>query len=73
MRPPYRILNRNHFHRLAAEHLQTHLRFKDYKRKTSAQVLWSLLLAAAAPPGPPAWWWGPNQRPGARDAEAVGP
>jgi hypothetical protein len=29
MRPPYRILNRNHFHRLAAEHLQTHLGFKD--------------------------------------------
>jgi hypothetical protein len=49
MRPPHRILNRNHVHRLAAEHLQTHLGFKDYQRKTSAQVLWSLLLAAAAP------------------------
>jgi len=48
MRPPHRILNRNQVHRLAAEHLQAHLRFKDYKRKTSAQVLWSLLLAAAA-------------------------
>src|SRR4051794_38416037 len=48
MRPPHRILNRNHVHRLAAEHLQGHLQFKDYKRKTSAQVLWSLLLAAAA-------------------------
>jgi putative transposase len=48
MRPPHRILDRNQVHRLAAEHLQAHLEFKDYKRKTSAQVLWSLLLAAAA-------------------------
>jgi hypothetical protein len=48
MRPPHRILNRDHVHRLAAEHLQEHLKFKDYKRKTSAPVLWSLLLAAAA-------------------------
>ncbi|MBV8266091.1 MAG: hypothetical protein JO252_07180 [Planctomycetaceae bacterium] len=48
MRPPHHILNRNRVHRLAAEHLQTHLQFKDYKRKTSAQMLWSLLLAAAA-------------------------
>ena len=48
MRPPHRILHRNRVHRLAAEHLQTHLQFKDYKRKTSAQVLWSLWLAAAA-------------------------
>ena len=48
MRPPHRILNRNQVHRFAAEHLQAHLGFKDYKRKTSAQVLWSLLLAAAA-------------------------
>ena len=32
----------------AAQHLQAHLQFKDYKRKTSAPVLWSLLLAAAA-------------------------
>ena len=48
MRPPHRILNRNQVHRLAAGHLQAHLKFKDYKRKTSAQVLWSLLLAAAA-------------------------
>ena len=49
MRPqPHRILNRKKVHRLAAEHLQQHLKFKDSKRKTSAQVLWSLLLAAAA-------------------------
>jgi hypothetical protein len=48
MRPPHRILHRNRVHRLAAEHLQAHLKFKDYKRKTSAQTLWSLLLAAAA-------------------------
>ena len=48
MRPPHRILDRKKVHRLAAEHLQAHLKFKDYKRKTSAQVLWSLLLAAAA-------------------------
>src|SRR5947209_20049157 len=48
MRPPHRILDRKKVHRLAAEHLQAHLKFKDYKRKTSAQTLWALLLAAAA-------------------------
>jgi hypothetical protein len=48
MRPPHRILRRRHVHRLAAEHLQAHLRFQDYRRKTSARTLWSLLLAAAA-------------------------
>ena len=48
MRPPHRILDRNQVHRLATEHLQEHLKFKDYKKKTSAQVLWALLLAAAA-------------------------
>src|SRR3954467_1972066 len=48
MRPPHHILDRKKVHRLAAEHLQAHLQFQDYKRKTSAQVLWSLLLAAAA-------------------------
>src|SRR3954449_12993398 len=48
MRPPHRILNRHQVCRLAAEHLQGHLKFQDYRRKTSAQVLWSLLLAAAA-------------------------
>ena len=48
MRPPHRILDRNRVQRLAAEHLQDHLKFKDYKKKTSAQMLWSLLLAAAA-------------------------
>src|SRR5215217_4521522 len=48
MRPPHRILNRNQVHRLAAEHLQAHLQFRDYKLKTPARVLWSLLLAAAA-------------------------
>src|SRR4051795_8349450 len=48
MRPPHHILDRKKAHRLAVEHLQTHLKFRDYKRKTSATVLWSLLLAAAA-------------------------
>src|SRR5919112_644399 len=48
MRPDHHTLDRNQVHRLAAQHLQAHLQFKDYKRKTSAQVLWSLLLAAAA-------------------------
>jgi putative transposase len=48
MRPPHHILDRQRVYRLAAEHLQAHLQFKDYKKKTSAQVLWSLLLAAAA-------------------------
>src|SRR3954470_248237 len=48
MHPPRHRLDRNHVHRLAAEHLQNHLRFRDYKKKTAAHVLWSLLLAAAA-------------------------
>jgi hypothetical protein len=47
MRPPHHLLHRNQVHRVVAEHLQAHLNFKDYKRSTSAQVLWSLLLAAA--------------------------
>jgi putative transposase len=48
MRPPNPTLDRRQVHRAAAEHLQAHLQFKDYKRKTPAPVLWSLLLAAAA-------------------------
>jgi putative transposase len=48
MRPHHHTLDRRQVHRAAAEHLQAHLQFKDYKRKTSASVLWSLLLAAAA-------------------------
>src|SRR5437763_4463848 len=48
MRPPHHILDRNQVHRAAAEYLQAHLQFKDYKRTTSAPVLWSRLLAAAA-------------------------
>ena len=48
MRPPHHILDRRQVHRLAAEHLQAHLKFQDYKRKASAQVLWAMLLAAAA-------------------------
>src|SRR3982751_3851628 len=48
MRPNYHTLDRRQVHRAAADHLQAHLKFKDYKRKTSAPVLWSLSLAAAA-------------------------
>src|SRR4051812_24294335 len=48
MRPRNPTLDRRQVHRAAAQHLQTHLQFKDYKRKTAAPVLWSLLLAAAA-------------------------
>jgi putative transposase len=48
MRPQNHTLNSYQVHRAAAEHLQAHLKFKDYKRKTSARVLWSLLLSAAA-------------------------
>src|SRR3954454_293425 len=48
MRPNHHTLDRRQVHRAAAAHLQAHLQFKDYKRKTSARVLWSLLLAAAA-------------------------
>src|SRR5215208_400175 len=48
MRPTNHTLDRRQVHRAAAEHLQAHLQFRDYKRKTPAPVLWSLLLAAAA-------------------------
>jgi hypothetical protein len=48
MHPPHQILDRKKVHRLAAEHLQAHLKFKDYKRKVTAHVLWAVLLAAAA-------------------------
>src|SRR5512135_1634342 len=48
MHPPHHILDRKQVHRLAAEHLQAHLQFQDYKRKVTAHVLWSVLLAAAA-------------------------
>src|SRR5512135_536658 len=48
MRPPHRILYRKRVYRLAEQHLQAHLQFKGYKRKTSARTLWALLLAAAA-------------------------
>src|ERR1700740_1757662 len=48
MRPPHHILDRRQVHRLATEHRQAHLKFKDYKRRTSARPLWAMLLAAAA-------------------------
>src|SRR5580704_13887647 len=48
MRPQNHTLDCRQVHRAAADYLQAHLKFKDYKRKTSARVLWSLLLAAAA-------------------------
>jgi len=47
MHSPHCILNSNQLHRLIAEHVQAHLKFKDYKRKASALALWSMLLAAA--------------------------
>jgi hypothetical protein len=48
MRPKNHTLDRRQVYRAAAEHLQAHLEFRDYKRKTSARTLWALLLAAAA-------------------------
>src|SRR5512143_1611039 len=48
MRPKHHTLDRRQVHRAAAQHLQAHPKFKDYERKTSAPVPWSLLLAAAA-------------------------
>src|SRR4051794_32547935 len=48
MRRQNHTLDRRQVHRAAAEHLQAHLQFQGYKRKTPAPVLWSLLLAAAA-------------------------
>src|SRR5687767_1617878 len=48
MRPKHHTLDCRQVHHAAAQHLQAHLVFQDYKRKTPAPVLWSLLLAAAA-------------------------
>ena len=48
MRLPHHILDRQEVYRRAAEHLQTHLQFRDYQKKVPAPLLWSLLLAAAA-------------------------
>ena len=48
MRPKNHTLDRRQVHRAAAQHLQAHLKFRNYKRRTPAPVLWSLLLAAAA-------------------------
>ena len=44
MRPQNHTLDRRQVHRAAAAHLQAHLKFKDYKRKTPAAVLWSRWL-----------------------------
>lgn len=44
MCPPHHILDRNKICRLAVEQLQTRLRFKGYKRKTTVNVLWAILL-----------------------------
>src|ERR1700682_721782 len=48
MRPHHHTLDRDQVHRIAVWYLQDHLGVHAYKRKLSAQVLWSLLLAAAA-------------------------
>src|SRR3954471_12254658 len=48
MRPNQHTIDRPHGHRPPPAHTHPHLKFRDYKRKTSAPVLWSLLLAAAA-------------------------
>src|SRR3954447_13360782 len=47
MRPMNHTPDRQPVRRAAAEHLQAHLKFKDYERK--APALWSLSLAVAAP------------------------
>ena len=38
MRPPNHTLDRRQVHRAAAEHLQAHLQFKDYKRSARSPV-----------------------------------
>src|SRR3954462_5929618 len=58
MRPQDHTLDRRQVHRAAAQHLQAHLQFTDYKRKTPAPVLWSLLLAAASRITPRSAAWG---------------
>lgn len=48
MRPHYRTLNRKQVHRSATKHLQSYVPMRDYKRKVTAQTLWSVLLVAAS-------------------------
>jgi putative transposase len=48
MRPHHLTLGRQQVHRHTARYLQDHLPLRDYRRKTTAGTLWSVLLAAAA-------------------------
>jgi hypothetical protein len=48
MRPHHHTLNRRHVHHSATRHLQEHVPLRHYKRKVTAQTLWSVLLVAAA-------------------------
>jgi Transposase DDE domain len=48
MRPHHHTLSRRHVHHSATRHLQEHVPLRDYKRKVTAQTLWSVLLVAAA-------------------------
>jgi hypothetical protein len=48
MRPHHHTLDRHQVHKSASTFLQDHIPLRDYKRKTTFQVLWSVLLVAAA-------------------------
>jgi hypothetical protein len=47
MRLHHSTLTRQQVHHTTAQFLQSHLPLCDYKRKTTAQMLWSILLATA--------------------------
>ena len=48
MRPHHHTLDRRQVHKSATAFLQDHVPLRDYKRKATARILWSVLLVAAA-------------------------
>jgi Transposase DDE domain len=48
MRPHHHTLDRRQVHKSATEFLQEHVPLRDYKRKVTIPILWSVLLVAAA-------------------------
>jgi Transposase DDE domain len=48
MRPHHHTLDRRQVHKSATEFLQRHVPLRDYKRKVTMPILWSVLLVAAA-------------------------
>ena len=52
MRPNYPTLDRHQVQRCAAEHLQAHLQFRDYKRNPDRKAMVSTLASIHVGRGP---------------------